>query len=220
MILDVEASTAVRQAEVTAAKRMIERLEQRFDLYPERLAGDAAYGSAEMLGWLVHERGIEPHVPVFDKSKRTDGTFSREDFTYDHQGDVYVCPGGKILTCKGTVVNDNQLLYRASKYDCDVCRLKPRCCPKEPVRKVPRSLFEGARDMARHIGQTDAGRASRRQRKKVEILFAHLKRILRLDRLRLRGPNGARDEFLLAATVQNLRKLAKLVPQPTPAGAS
>ena len=117
VIVDVEASTAVRQAEVTAAKRMIERIQQRFALYPERLAGDAAYGSAEMLGWLVHECGIEPHVPVFDKSKRTDGTFSREDFTYDHQGDVYVCPAGKILTCKGTVVNDNQLLYRASKYD-------------------------------------------------------------------------------------------------------
>ena len=67
--------------------------------------------------WLVDERGIEPHVPVFDKSKRTDGSFSRDDFTYDHQGDVYFCPGGKMLTCKGTIVNDNQLLYRASKYD-------------------------------------------------------------------------------------------------------
>jgi hypothetical protein len=87
-------------------------------------------------------------VPVFDKSQRTDGTFSREDFTYDHQGDVYVCPGGKILTCKGTVLNDNQLLHRASKYDCDVCRLKPRCCPKEPARKVPRGLHEGAHDLA------------------------------------------------------------------------
>jgi hypothetical protein len=97
---------------------------------------------------------------------------------------------------------------------------KPRCCPKEPARKVPRSLFEGARDMARHIGQSDAGRTSRRQRKKVEILFAHLKRILRLDRLRLRGPNGDRDEFLLAATVQNLRRLAKPIPAPTPARTS
>jgi hypothetical protein len=170
----------------------------------------------KMLGWLVHERGIEPHVPVFDKSKRTDGTFSREDFTYDHQGDVYICPGGKILTCKGTVVNDNQLLYRASKYDCDICRLKPRCCPKEPARKVPRSIHEGARDLARDIALTEAYRASRRQRKKVEMLFAHLKRILRLDRLRLRGPCGARDEFLLAATAQNLRKLAKLITPPTP----
>ena len=219
--MDVEATTAIRQAEVTAAKRMIERTIDRCDLYPARLAGDSAYGSAEMLRWLVYEHGIEPHVTVFDKSARRDGTFAREDFTYDHQGDVYVCPAGKMLTTRGTLVNDGAtLLYRASKYDCDVCHLKPRCCPKEPVRKVPRSLFEGARDMARHIGQSDAGRASRRQRKKVEILFAHLKRILRLDRLRLRGPNGARDEFLLAATVQNLRKLAKLAPQPTPARTS
>ena len=81
----------------------------------------------------MHERGIEPHVPVFDKSQRTDGTFSRADFTYDHQGDVYVSPGGKILTCKGTVVNDNQLLYRASKYDCDVCSPKQPATGDEPV---------------------------------------------------------------------------------------
>jgi transposase len=117
VIVDVEASTAVRQAEVKAAKTMIERTDERFELYPERLAGDSAYGSGEMLDWLVHERGIEPHVPVFDKSKRNDGSFSRGDFTYDHEGDVYFCPAGKMLTCKGTVVNDNQLLYRASKYD-------------------------------------------------------------------------------------------------------
>src|SRR5262249_62380543 len=85
----------------------------------------------------------------------------------------------------------NQLLYRASKYDCDACSLKPRCCPKEPARKVPRSIHEGARDMARDIAKTDAYRTSRRERKKVEMLFAHLKRILRLDRLRLRGPRTA-----------------------------
>ena len=220
VIVDVEATTAIRQAEVTAAKTMIVRAEKRFDLYPERLAGDSAYGSAEMLGWLVHDRGIEPHVSVFDKSKRTDGSFSRDDFTYDHKGDVYFCPGGKMLTCKGTVVNDNQLLYRASKYDCVACSLKPRCCPKEPARKVPRSIHEGARDMARDIAKTDAYRTSRRERKKVEMLFAHLKRILRLDRLRLRGPCGARDEFILAATAQNLRKLAKLIPMPLPIPAS
>jgi transposase len=219
VIIDVEATTAVRQAEVTAAKTMIARTEERFDLYPERLAGDTAYGSAEMLGWLVHEHGIEPHVPVWDKSRRQDGTFSREDFIYDHEGDVYFCPGGKRLTCKGTVVNDDQLLYRASKYDCDACRLKPRCCPKTPARKVPRSIHEGARDLARDIARTEAYSASRRQRKKVEMLFAHLKRILRLDRLRLRGPSGARDEFLLAATAQNLRKMAKLIPMPQPVAA-
>jgi transposase len=217
IVVDVEATTAIRQAEVTAAKRMIERTKERFDLYPARLAGDSAYGSAEMLGWLVYEHGIEPHVSVFDRSARKDGTFSREDFTYDHEGDVYFCPAGKMLTCKGTLVNDGAtLLYRASKYDCDACELKPGCCPKTPARKVPRSVYEEARDMARDIARTAEGLVSRRQRKKIEMLFAHLKRILRLDRLRLRGPNGARDEFHLAATAQNLRKLAKLIPMPVP----
>jgi hypothetical protein len=107
-------------------------------------------------------------------------------------------------------------MYRASKYDCDACALKPRCSPNTPARKVPRSIYEGARDLAREIAQTDAYIVSRRERKKVEMLFAHLKRILRLGRLRLRGPCGARDEFLLAATAQNLRKLAKLIPNPRP----
>ena len=216
IIVDVEATTAIRQAEVLAAKRMIERSMKRLDLYPARLMGDSAYGSAEMLRWLVYEHGIEPHVTVFDKSARKDGTFSREDFHYDHKGDVYFCPAGKMLVCKGTILNDNQLMYRASKYDCESCPLKPRCCPKEPARKVPRSIHEGARDMARDIAKSDEGRTLRRQRKKVEMLFAHLKRILKLDRLRLRGPNGARDEFHLAATAQNLRKLAKLIPMPEP----
>ena len=217
IIVDVEATTAIRQAEVLAAKRMIERAMERFDLYPARLMGDSAYGSAEMLGWLVQEHGIEPHVTVFDKSARKDGTFSREDFKYDPAGDIYVCPGGKMLTTTGTRVNDDTtLLYRASKADCDACALKPRCCPKEAARKVPRSIHEGARDIARTIAASWEGRTSRRLRKKIEMLFAHLKRILKLDRLRLRGPTGARDEFHLAATAQNLRKMAKLIPMPSP----
>lgn len=218
VIVDVEPSTAVRQAEVTAAKTMIGRTHDRLGLWPERLIADTGYGSAPMLDWLVHDRGIEPHIPVFDKSKRRDGTFSREDFAYDHASDTYRCPAGKLLqlyrrpftTPRVGVTKDDTLRYRASKHDCDACALKPRCCPKSPARKVPRSIYEGARDMARDIAKTDAYQTSRSQRKKVEMLFAHLKRILKLDRLRLRGPCGARDEFHLAATAQNLRKLAKI----------
>jgi hypothetical protein len=169
-----------------------------------------------MLGWLVNERAIEPHIPVFDKSARDDGTFSRGDFA-NQKADMYVCPAGKVLGCTGTLVNDGAtLLYRASKHDCDACEFKPRRCPKMPARKVPRSIYENARDVARDIAKTEAYVTSRRERKKIEMLFAHLKRILRLDRLRLRGPFGAQDEFLLAATVQNLRKLAKLIPLPAP----
>lgn len=161
IIVDVEATTAIRQGEVTAAKRMIERTRETFDLYPERLAADSGYGSAEMLGWLVHEQGIEPHIPVFDKSGRTDGTFSRKDFNWDHQDDAYHCPAGKVLTTSGTIVNDNQLMYRASKRDCEACELKAKCCPKEPARKVPRSIHEGAREMARDIAKTEAYVTSR-----------------------------------------------------------
>jgi len=225
VIVDVEASRAIRQAEVGAARTMIERTQDRFGLYLERLAADSAYGSAEMLGWLVHDRGIEPHIPVFDKSERRDGTLERADFASDHERDLYTCPGGKELRQRQRNFTNERpppvdeigmMRYRARKADCDACALKSRCCPKAPARKILRSIHEGARDMARNIAATDAYVASRRQRKKVEMLLAHLKRILRLDRLRLRGPNGARDEFHLAAAAQNLRKLAKLIPMPEP----
>ena len=225
VIVDVEATTAVRQAEVTAQRRMIDRTQDRFGLWPGRLAADTGYGSAENLAWLVHERGIEPHIPVFDKSQRTDGTFSRDVFTFDRERDCYVCPAGKELRQRQKVYRmprplvdaDGMTRYRASKLDCQRCSLKPQCCPNAPARKIPRSIHEGARDMARDIAATDAYVTSRRERKKVEMLFAHLKRILRLDRLRLRGPNGARDEFHLAAAAQNRRKLAMLIPAPPPA---
>jgi transposase len=216
IIMDVEASRAIRQAEVGASRTMIERTEACFGIKPQLLAADSAYGSAQNLDWLVNKQEIEPHVPVLDKSKREDGTFSREDFAFDRERNVYVCPAGKILTTTRKVVNDDQFLYRASKRDCDACPLKMQCCPKEPARKVPRSIYEEARDVARAIAKTEAYVQSRRDRKKIEMLFAHLKRILRLDRLRLRGPSGATFEFTLAAIAQNLRRLAKLVPRPPP----
>ena len=108
------------------------------------------------------------------------------------------------------------MIYFARKHDCDACALKPKCCPNAPARKIARSVHEAARDKVRAIAKTEAYAVSRRERTKVEMLFAHLKHILRLGRLRLRGPNGAKDEFLLAATAQNRRKLAKLVPFPEP----
>jgi transposase len=216
VIVDVQASRAIRQAEVGAAKTMLERTEQRFELKPEYLAGDSAYGSAATLNWIVTEKNIAPHIPVIDKSKREDGAFSREDFTFDKDRDVYICPAGKILTTTGTVVNHDELLYRARKRDCDICPFKMRCCPKEPMRKVPRSIYEQARDVARALRKTEAFERSRHNRKRVEMLFAHLKRILKLDRLRLRGPSGAQDEFTLGALAQNLRRLAMLAAQPPP----
>ena len=222
VILDVEASRAIRQAEVGASRTMIDRTARRFGITPRHLAADSAYGSAANLAWLVKERQIEPHIPVFDKSNRTDGTFSRSDFVFDADRNHYTCPQGKLLvqfrrayaTPRSGITKDGTRLYRSSKSDCQPCVFKAKCCPNTPQRKVPRDLDEDARDVARSLANTPAYERSRHRRKKIEMLFAHLKRILRLGRLRLRGPSGARDEFLLAATAQNLRKLAKLRAMP------
>src|SRR4029078_3174314 len=170
-----------------------------------------------MLSWRVEDKCIAPHIPVFDKSKRDDGTFSRSDFRYDPTSDTYRCPADRTLTTTGTLVNDGTtLLYLARKHDCDNCELKARCCPKVPFRKVPRHQHEAAGEVARSFAGTELFEQSRRERKKIEMRFAHLKRILRLVRLRLRGPRGAQDEFTLAAIAQNLRRLAKLVVRPPP----
>jgi transposase len=222
VILDVEATRSVRQAELGAMQTMVDRVCDTFELRPERMIADTAYGTGPLLNWLVNDRSIAPHIPVVDKSGRKDGTFERADFTYSTENDAYICPGGKELkqsrrafkTPRTNVSKDGILRYRALKADCDTCDLKARCCPKEPQRKVTRSIYEPARDVARAIAQTTQYAISCKLRKKVEMLFAHLKRILGLGRLRLRGPWGAKDEFHLAATAQNLRKMAKLIPAP------
>jgi hypothetical protein len=165
----------------------------------------------------VNKKGIAPHIPVWDRSKREDGTFSREDFAFYKEGNVYICPAFKTLTTTGKIMNDDMLFYRASTRDCAACAFKARCCPKEPSRKILRSIYEEARDVPRALAKTKAFEQSCRERKRVEMLFAHLKRILRLGRLRLRGPRGAQFEFTLAAIAQNLRRLGKLVARPPPA---
>jgi transposase len=216
IIMDVEATRAIRQAEVGAAKTMIDRTERRFGLKPERLAADSAYGSAPTLDWLVNDKKIAPHIPVIDMARREDGIFSREDFTYDKARDVYTCPAGKLLTTTGAIRYDDLLRYNASKRDCDICRLKMQCCPNDLSRRLLRSIYEESRDVARAIARTSAFVQSSRDRKRIEMLFAHLKRILRLGRLRLRGPRGAQFEFTLAAIAQNLRRLAKFIARPPP----
>src|SRR3974390_2803001 len=221
IIMDVEASRAIRQAEVGAGKTMVERTEERFDIKPKWLAADTAYGSGPTLNWLVKDKEIAPYIPVIDKSKREDGTFSREDFRFDKERNVYVCPADKLLTTTGTVIDDGETLrYLATTSDCRDCPLKVRCCPKASFRRIPRSIYEEARDVARALAKTKAFEQSRRERKRIEMLFAHLKRILKLGRLRLRGPRGAQDEFTLAAIAQNLRRLAKLVVRPPPMAAA
>lgn len=218
VIVDVEATPAHRSLEVESSKTMIERVEKRFGLVPERLVGDTAYGTAPMLGWMVQSKGIEPHVPVWDKGQRTDGTLSGSEFEWDEKAGEYRCPQGHALrrewrafsTPRTHITKADTIIYLGRKQNCTSCPMKQNCCPNTPVRKIVRSIHESARDVARRVAQTEQYQRSRHERKKVEMLFAHLKRILNLRRLRLRGLTGASDEFTLAAAVQNLRRMAKL----------
>ena len=221
IIVDVEATPAFRTDEVNATRTMIDRVEERFEMKPTRLIGDMAYGAAELLGWMVNDKAIEPHVPVWDKTQRKDETWSSRDFHWDEQAGEYRCPQGYALRSQWRAFKNlrthltkaDTIIYRSSQSDCASCPMKARCCPNTLIRKIARSVHESAREVARTIAKTAAYRQSRKDRKKVEMLFAHLKRIMKLDRLRLRGLTGANDEFLLAAAAQNLRRMAKwLVP--------
>jgi hypothetical protein len=208
VIMDVQACGSTLSNERDAAKLMLDRVEATFDLKPDRLVGDTAYGSGPMLGWIVNEKQIAPHIPVWDKSERDDGTFVRADFQFDAEHNRYICPAGKYLKPASRSHQKNRDRYRASQHDCQLCPLKQLCCPNMLQRNVERTQHESAREVARALSTTPAYKQSRNDRKKVEMLFAHLKRIMKFDRLRLRGPTGAHDEFLLAATAQNLRPLA------------
>jgi transposase len=215
IIVDVEATPARTYDEVAATKTMIMRTTERLGLKPARLAADTAYGTGKLLGWLV-EAGITPHIPVWEKGVRDDGTFSRRDFTFDRQRNVYICPTGKLLKTTGQVHEGRTILYRASAHDCGRCPIKLRCTPNMAFRKIPRDVHEDARDQARALTMTPEFAKSRDERKKVEMRFAHLKTHHRFERMRLRGLSGARDEFHLAAVVQNLKTLADRMRQPPP----
>ena len=214
VIVDVEATPARTYDEVAATKTMIERTEECFDLKPDRLAADTAYGTGKFLGWLVGY-GIAPHIPVWEGPGPDDGLFARRDFVFDKDANEYRCPNGKILRTTGNLHKGRRSRYRASTYDCRPCPLKSKCCPDPaPHKIVTRDIDEEARDYARSLKDTPEFDKSRDERKKVEMRFAHLKTHHRFERMRLRGITGARDEFHLAAIVQNLKTLANYIWRP------
>jgi Transposase DDE domain len=170
IIIDVEATPALRTAEVNATRTMIDRVQERFDLTPDRLIGDMGYGAAELLGWMVDEKAIAPHVPLWDRTQRHDETLSSSDFQWDAQADEYRCPQGNPLRSEWRpfknprthVTKADTIVYRTSQADCAVCPMKARCCPNTPLRKIVRSVHEVARDVARAIAKTDDYKQSRR----------------------------------------------------------
>jgi len=214
VIVDVEATPARTFDEVAATKTMIDRTEKAFGLKPQRLAADTAYGTGRLIAWLL-DRAIAPHIPVWERYPPTDGMFSRSDFAYNVERNVYICPNGRLLKTTGTIHDGRVRNYLSHPGDCRTCTLKERCT-RAPFKKIARDINEDARDCARSLKDTPEFERSSNERKKVEMRFAHLKVHHGFERMRLRGLTGARDEFHLGAIVQNLKTLANHIWRPTP----
>jgi len=215
VILGVEATPALFHQETVAAKRMIERAKQ-LGVQPESLGADKAYGSGEFLAWLLGQ-GVQPHIPVIDRRHQTDGHFTHEQFRYEPAENIYYCPQGKALRFRGMQRTSQGYAYQAKETDCRACSQKKLCTPA-----LSRKLFvhwhEPARQATRALAGTPAYEHSRRARYRIEALFAELKQRMRLGRVRLRRVWNVAEQFLLAATAQNLKRLVRFLVRrpPTP----
>lgn len=205
VVLEVQAAPERFADEPIAARRMVKRLRERHGATPGVLTGDKAYGSGSFLAWL-EERKIEAHVPLIDRRHQTGDMLTQDAFTYDEASDTYTCPQGAVL--KRYASNEDIQRYRASQRDCGVCPLKASCTTSR-MRALCRSPYEEVRERVRARQGTPALRRSMRLRKAVEHLFGPIKHHDGLRRLRLRGLRGADEQFVLAATARNLRRMAR-----------
>lgn len=218
VIVDVQATPARLAQEIVATKTMLDRVEATHGMKPQRLAADKAYGTGPFLGWLS-ARNIAPHIPVLDRQHQTDGLLPREAFQYDAEHDRYICPQGKPLKHRTASENTRIHTYRATAGDCRPCPIREQCT-RAPKRSLSVPFDEAVRQKVISTEKTEEFQHSRRLRKKVEMLFAHMKHHLRFTRLKLRGLTGAAEEFLMIATIQNLRRLVKLQPPNIPAASA
>lgn len=219
VIVDVQATPARIAQEIIATKTMLDRVEATHGLRPERLAADKAYGTGPFLGWLS-ERRITAHIPVLDRQHQTDGLLPRGAFHYDAEHNCFICPQGKLLKHRTSREDTRIHTYRATASDCSTCPIRTQCT-RAPQRTLSVPFDESARQEVMARQQTEEFQHSRRLRKKAEMVFAHMKRHLGFTRLKLRGLAGAAEEFLMVATVQNLRRLVRLrPPKPAPPAAA
>jgi len=212
IIIDVEVTPARTSQEIVAARRMIERVASTFGVAPTTLAGDKSYGTGPFLAWLI-ERNVTPHIPVLDRSHQTDGRYTRHDFVFQPDVNAYRCPNGKLLNFCGIDRTSRVNVFRASPSDCASCPLKAGCTAGR-ARRLAINFDEPARQYAKQLVDTEGYRLSRRERKKVEALFAELKDVIKLRRFRLRRLRNVKEQTLMAATAQNLRRLIRFLEPP------
>lgn len=213
VILGVEATPALFHQETVAARKMVNQV-HKLGFHPETLAADKAYGSGEFLAWLL-DRGVQPHIAVIDRRHQTRGLFTRDEFRYEPAENAYYCPEGKALAYRGRRRESQGYLYRSSEAQCAGCPQKSRCTTG-PYRRLFVHEQEPIRRAIRALVGTPAHQRSQRARYKIEALFAELKQRMRLGRVRLRRLWNVSEQFLLAATAQNIKRLVRFLAQRPP----
>jgi transposase len=213
VILGVEATPALFHQETVAARKMLNQVHQ-LGFHPETLAADKAYGSGEFLAWLL-DSGVQPHIAVIDRRHQTRGLFTRDEFRYEPAENAYYCPEGKALAYRGRRRESQGYLYRSTQAQCAGCPQKSRCTTG-PYRRLFVHEQEPIRQAMRALVGTPAYQRSQRARYKIEALFAELKQRMRLGRVRLRRLWNVSEQFLLAATAQNIKRLVRFLAQRPP----
>jgi transposase len=209
VIVGVQATPARLSHESLAAREMIERYRERYGYLPQTLAADNTYGNGEMLQWL-HDRGIDPYIRVKECPMPTTDLYGIDKFTYVPEQNCYICPQGKQLKYIGINKLNRTHLYHSTAKRCRGCSQKGRCT-RGKYRVVQIHICEPARQRAYALAKTPEFAISQRARRKVEALFAELKNQIGLRRLRLRRMRFVREQFYLAATVQNLKRLVRFL---------
>jgi transposase len=210
VILAVEATPARFRQETVAARRMLREV-GKLGVHPECLGADKAYGSGEFLAWLLAQN-IQPHIPVIDRRHQTHGFFTRDQFRYAPAENVYYCPEEKPLRYRGKHRSSQGYSYCSTATQCQGCPQKKLCTPAA-YRKLFVHWQEPARQIVRSLAGTPAYVRSQRLRRKIEALFSELKQRLGLRRVRLRRLWNVAEQFFLAATAQNLKRLVRFLAQ-------
>jgi len=215
VIVGVQATPARLSQESAAARDMIERYRERYGSLPQTLAADTTYGNGEMLQWL-DERGIAAYIRVKENPAAMTDLYGIDQFTYVPEQNCYICPEGKPLKYAGINPLNRTHRYCSTLKRCRDCGQKNRCT-RGKYRTLAIHICEPARQRAHALAQTPGFAISQRARRKVEALFAELKNYIGLRRLRLRRMRFVREQFYLAATVQNLKRLVRFLScKPTP----
>jgi transposase len=214
VIVGVQATAARMSQETVAAQDMIARFTQWQGREPASVAADTTYGNGEFLQWLL-DRGITPYMRTRDNALRKNNPlYGPERFTYLPESNRYLCPAGEQLTYVGLNVRNRAHAYIGSGKRCGACSQKTQCTSGR-YKYLAIHMHESARQRARELAHTPAFASAQRERKKVEALFAEMKNLIGLRRLRLRRMKFVREQFFLAAAAQNLKRLVRFLSQPT-----